>query len=75
LEAYVKHLTSKSGDINGAAEAALEAATETKKLVALAGRGSYVNQEDLLKADIPDPGAWGVWRLVDAIRGYQAKSQ
>lgn len=57
-------------------EAALAAAYETKKLVALAGRGSYVNQEDFAKAGIPDPGAWGawgVWRLLDGVRGYAAK--
>ncbi|OWZ42799.1 dihydroxyacetone kinase 1 [Cryptococcus neoformans var. grubii Br795] len=74
-EALVKR-NERPQDLHRVVEAALAAAYETKKLVALAGRGSYVNQEDLAKAGIPDSGAWGawgVWRLLDGVRGYAAK--
>jgi triose/dihydroxyacetone kinase / FAD-AMP lyase (cyclizing) len=67
LQAFVTVLGSKG--LHAAAEEAHKAAEATKEMVAKAGRGSYVNQEDLRKADIPDPGAWGIWRLVDGLRG------
>lgn len=71
LEAFVTSLPSKG--LSGAADDAHAAADKTKELVAKAGRGAYVNQEDLKKREVPDPGAWGIWRLVDGLRGYQAK--
>jgi hypothetical protein len=46
---------------------------KAKELVAKAGREAYLNQEDLKKREVPDSGAWGIWRLVDGLRGYQAK--
>jgi dihydroxyacetone kinase len=67
LQAFVESL--RANGLNAAAEDALKAANATKELVAKAGRGSYVNQDDLKKANIPDPGAWGIWRLVDGLRG------
>ncbi len=54
--------------LHAAAEDAHKVADSTKTMVAKAGRGSYVNQDDLKKANIPDPGAWGIWRLVDGLR-------
>lgn len=71
LEAFVTSLPSKG--LSGAADDAYVAAEKTKELVAKAGRGAYVNQEDLKKREVPDPGAWGIWRIVDGLRGYQAK--
>jgi len=71
LEAFIQSLPSKG--LSGAADDAQAAADKTKELVAKAGRGAYVNQEDLKKREVPDPGAWGIWRLVDGLRGYQAK--
>lgn len=71
LDAFVASLASKG--LSGAADDAHTAADKTKELVAKAGRGAYVNQEDLKKREVPDPGAWGVWRLVDGLRGYEAK--
>jgi dihydroxyacetone kinase len=67
LQAFVESL--RANGLHAAAEDALKAANATKELVAKAGRGSYVNQDDLKKANIPDPGAWGIWRLVDGLRG------
>ncbi|WWC99517.1 dihydroxyacetone kinase [Kwoniella sp. B9012] len=70
LEAFIASLPSKG--LNGAAEDAHKAADKTKELVAKAGRGAYVNQEDLKKREVPDPGAWGIWRIVDGLRGFEA---
>ncbi|WVW82122.1 dihydroxyacetone kinase [Kwoniella bestiolae CBS 10118] len=70
LEAFIASLPSKG--LNGAADDAQKAADKTKELVAKAGRGAYVNQEDLKKREVPDPGAWGIWRIVDGLRGFEA---
>lgn len=70
LEAFIAALPDKG--LNGAAEDAHAAAEKTKELVAKAGRGAYVNQDDLRDRDVPDPGAWGIWRIVDGLRGFEA---
>ncbi|WRT63983.1 dihydroxyacetone kinase [Kwoniella shivajii] len=70
LEAFIASLPSKG--LSGAADDAHAAADKTKELVAKAGRGAYVNQEDLKKREVPDPGAWGIWRIVDGLRGFEA---
>ncbi|WWC58427.1 dihydroxyacetone kinase [Kwoniella dejecticola CBS 10117] len=70
LEAFITSLSSKG--LNASAEDAKTAAEKTKELVAKAGRGAYVNQEDLKKREVPDPGAWGIWRIVDGLRGFEA---
>jgi dihydroxyacetone kinase len=70
LDAFTASLPSKG--LHAAAEDALAAAEKTKELVAKAGRGAYVNQEELKKREVPDPGAWGVWRILDGLRGYEA---
>lgn len=71
LDAFTASLPSKG--LSAAADDAYAAAEKTKELVAKAGRGAYVNQEDLKKREVPDPGAWGVWRILDALRGYEVK--
>ncbi|KAI9639780.1 putative dihydroxyacetone kinase 1 [Dioszegia hungarica] len=71
LDAFTASLPSKG--LSSAADDAYAAAEKTKELVAKAGRGAYVNQEDLKKREVPDPGAWGVWRILDGLRGYEAK--
>ncbi|WVQ85069.1 dihydroxyacetone kinase [Cryptococcus sp. DSM 104549] len=70
LESFIQSLPSKG--LSASADHALAAAEKTKELVAKAGRGAYVNQEDLKKREVPDPGAWGVWRIVDGLRGFEA---
>lgn len=70
LEAFVASLPSKG--LSASADDAHAAADKTKELVAKAGRGAYVNQEELKKREVPDPGAWGIWRVVDGLRGYEA---
>ena len=59
---------SEGGDFDGAVKAALEAAEKTKDLVAKAGRAAYVGREELQKAQVPDPGAWGVVKLLEGIQ-------
>ncbi|TYJ57598.1 hypothetical protein B9479_001680 [Cryptococcus floricola] len=66
---FIASLPSKG--LSSSAEDALAAADKTKELVAKAGRGAYVNQEDLKKREVPDPGAWGIWRIVDGLRGFE----
>jgi len=71
LEKFIESLPSKG--LSRAADEAKAAADTTKELVAKAGRGAYVNQDDLKRSAVPDPGAWGIWRIVDGLRGYEAK--
>ena len=71
LEAFIGALPKKG--LASAADDAHAAAEKTKELVAKAGRGAYVNQEDLKSRQVPDPGAWGIWRIVDGLRGHEAK--
>jgi dihydroxyacetone kinase len=70
LDTFVASLPTKG--LSKAADDARAAADKTKELVAKAGRGAYVNQEELKKREVPDPGAWGVWRVVDGLRGFEA---
>lgn len=50
-----------------AAKAAKEAADRTRDLEAKAGRSAYVEGGRLRAERIPDPGAWGVRVVVDAL--------
>lgn len=54
-----------------AVKAAQDAADKTRHLVAKAGRGAYVDQDRLKESDVPDPGAWGVWVILNALIGQQ----
>lgn len=71
LEAFIESLPTSG--LVGSADAAYKSAEKTKVLVAKAGRGAYVNQDDLKKREVPDPGAWGIWRIVDGLRGWEGK--
>ncbi|KAF9516686.1 hypothetical protein BS47DRAFT_1327214 [Hydnum rufescens UP504] len=46
-----------------------EAAQATRHLEAKVGRGSYVDQKALKEQNVPDPGAWGVWVILNALFG------
>ncbi len=54
-------------DLAKSVREALEAAEETKDLVAKAGRAAYVGREELQKAQVPDPGAWGVVKILEGV--------
>ncbi|KAG9045310.1 Dihydroxyacetone kinase 2 [Tulasnella sp. UAMH 9824] len=68
LTAFVEALPN---GLRGAVDAAKQAAEDTKKLAAKAGRAAYVNQEDLTKANVPDPGAFGVAVIVAGLAGVE----
>jgi hypothetical protein len=65
LDAFINGLWGH--DIAQAAQMAHEAAQRTGDLFATAGRGAYLDQEELQRQHIPDPGAWGVWKIVEAL--------
>ena len=59
--------TLAKGSFADAIKAAHEAADNTRHINATAGRGAYVDQEKLGSSDVPDPGAWGVWVILNAL--------
>ncbi|KAK9895068.1 dihydroxyacetone kinase [Cystobasidium minutum MCA 4210] len=67
LEAFVESFSADQ-DLDKAVAAAQQATEDTKKMVAKAGRATYVNQDDLMKADIPDPGAMGITKLLEGLQ-------
>ncbi|KAG9019187.1 Dihydroxyacetone kinase 2 [Tulasnella sp. 427] len=71
LTAFVEALPN---GLPGAVDAAKKAADDTKKLAAKAGRAAYVDQEDLTKANVPDPGAFSVAVIVAGLAGVQGPS-
>lgn len=63
-QAYAK---SQGKDLDGAVKAAVDAADETRTLVAKAGRAAYVGQDELRKADVPDAGAFGIGKILQGL--------
>ncbi|KAH7890741.1 Dak1 domain-containing protein [Phlebopus sp. FC_14] len=53
--------------IENAAKAASDAAEGTRNVEAKAGRSAYVDSERLKAEKIPDPGAWGVKVIIEAL--------
>ncbi|KAF8316309.1 dihydroxyacetone kinase [Clavulina sp. PMI_390] len=68
LNAFV---TSFSGNPSfpAAVEAAKQGAEATRHQQATAGRSAYVDRAALEGQNVPDPGAWGVWVIVNALLG------
>ncbi|EJT53049.1 hypothetical protein A1Q1_00056 [Trichosporon asahii var. asahii CBS 2479] len=52
-----------------AAGKAKDAAENTKKLAATSGRAAYVDQEQLKKENVPDPGAYGLALIFEGLAG------
>ncbi len=48
---------------------ASDAAEYTKNVKAKAGRSAYVDSSLLTKEQVPDPGAWGVRTILQALFG------
>ncbi|KAF8332086.1 Dak1 domain-containing protein [Cantharellus anzutake] len=68
LAAFTLALQSPSSEsFPHAVEEARKAAEQTRTLEARAGRGAYVNQQALTESRVPDPGAWGVWIILNAL--------
>jgi dihydroxyacetone kinase len=72
LAAFTEHLADK-GDLKGAIQAAVDAAEHTRTIEAKAGRAAYVGQETLREANVPDPGAWGVVKILQGIQSVVEK--
>ncbi|KAJ3013248.1 Dihydroxyacetone kinase 2 [Thoreauomyces humboldtii] len=69
LQAFTEvFAASKGADFAGAVQAATQAAEKTKDMVAKVGRAAYVGREELQKAQVPDPGAWGVVKLLQGLQ-------
>ncbi|KAG8873587.1 Dihydroxyacetone kinase 2 [Tulasnella sp. 331] len=66
LTAFVEQLPQ---GLPAASQAARDAANDTKRMVAKAGRSTYLDQKQLAEGDTPDPGAWGVAVTVSALDG------
>ncbi|KAJ7083325.1 dihydroxyacetone kinase [Mycena belliarum] len=56
-----------SGGLAGAVKAATAAAEHTRDVDAKAGRSAYVDAEVLSREKVPDPGAWGVKTILEAL--------
>jgi len=68
LDAFVSALTKDGNvDFQGAVKAAADAALNTRDLEAKAGRSAYVEGDRLKTERIPDPGAWGVKAILEAL--------
>ncbi|POW09928.1 hypothetical protein PSHT_08920 [Puccinia striiformis] len=67
LSAFVLTFTLTPSELDKAIEAAKESAENTIYLDAKAGRASYVDRQKLQDSQVPDAGAWGVWKLLEAI--------
>lgn len=50
-------------------DAAHLAAEATRYQQATAGRSAYIDRAVLEGHNVPDPGAWGVWVILNALRG------
>jgi dihydroxyacetone kinase len=74
LAAFTESFTSSRGqDLAGAVEAAVKAAEHTRTIEAKAGRAAYVGQDALREANVPDPGAWGVVKILEGIQSVVQK--
>ncbi|KAH7927347.1 dihydroxyacetone kinase [Leucogyrophana mollusca] len=69
LASFVRIFNAMSTNLTSAVKIAGEAAEGTRDIVAKAGRSAYVDTA-LLKAErVPDPGAWGVKVVLEALAG------
>ncbi|EIN05986.1 dihydroxyacetone kinase [Punctularia strigosozonata HHB-11173 SS5] len=68
LSAFVETFAESQGaDLGSAVASAGKAAQETANLSAKAGRSAYVEGDRLKEEKIPDPGAWGVKVILEAL--------
>ncbi|EGG00640.1 uncharacterized protein MELLADRAFT_50347 [Melampsora larici-populina 98AG31] len=67
LSAFILTLTLTPTDFSSAVEAAKGSAEATMYLDAKAGRAAYVDRSKVKDSEVPDAGAWGVWKILEAI--------
>jgi dihydroxyacetone kinase len=69
LDAFTNTFARSQGsEFDQAIQDAHVAAEKTKDLVAKAGRAAYVGQDALKDRQVPDPGAWGVVKILVGIK-------
>jgi dihydroxyacetone kinase len=67
LDAFVTAFSTNPNDIRAAVDAAAAAAEHTRDVEAKAGRSAYVESDLLKRERVPDPGAWGVKIILEAL--------
>lgn len=67
LSAFVLTFSLTPSEFDKAVQAAKESAENTVFLDAQAGRASYVDRQKIQDSRVPDAGAWGIWKLLEAI--------
>jgi dihydroxyacetone kinase len=67
LAAFVAQLQAPDTTLKQAVRSAAEAAERTKELEAKAGRSAYVEGDRLRDQAVPDPGAWGIKVILEAL--------
>lgn len=72
LAAFTDAFTAKPSDLRAAVKEAAEAAEATRDVEARVGRSSYVEAGLLKRERVPDPGAWGVKVLLEALANAES---
>jgi triose/dihydroxyacetone kinase / FAD-AMP lyase (cyclizing) len=72
LAAFVDGFSANPSDFGAAVKKATGAAEATRDIEARVGRSAYVEAERLKQERIPDPGAWGVKVILEALAAPQA---
>jgi len=67
LAAFTDAFSADPADLRSAVEKATEAAEATRDVEARIGRSAYLGAGLLKRERVPDPGAWGVKVLLDAL--------
>lgn len=67
LAAFVDAFSENPSDLQSAVKKAAEAAEATRDTEARVGRSAYVDTERLMHERVPDPGAWGVKVILEAL--------
>jgi len=69
LAAFTEAFSSNPSNFSNAVDAGHLAAEATRNQQATAGRSAYLDRVILEEQNVPDPGAWGVWVILNALRG------
>jgi len=67
LAAFVDAFSANPSDLRAAVKKAAEAAEATRDTEASVGRSAYVDAERLKQERVPDPGAWGIKVILEAL--------
>jgi triose/dihydroxyacetone kinase / FAD-AMP lyase (cyclizing) len=67
LAAFTDAFTANPSDLRSAVKKAAEAAEATRDIEARVGRSAYLEAGLLKRERVPDPGAWGVKVLLEAL--------